>query len=787
MKKNCSVSFFPRFLLYFTCLVWSVFAVSAGGAEVGNDTLFPFPDANGNGVAEKAEWYALDERITEIEKLAAGNDVDEAGLRSWMKELAGLSHSVSSYITVLETQQEGMAHDLSTLGEAVADEPQAVADQRREIRQGKGRLEGKLSGYRLLLLQSEALHKKLAEQRQQVLTQHFFARGPGVVELLGEQSAHTLHWLTDIGRFLSEESGLELLSDKQSAALAGMIVVALLLGFVLRGRSRRWCEGNESEYPYMMMLSAALGHYAPHLLVGSVVALWAKVTFEQAPYPFIYIFALPLPLVFLAWALLQAIFQGECGLKKRYELEPKIAHGIGRSLKFFVVLAYTGYLIFTTGIVRLMPEAVHFLIRDLFVTVVVVTLLWGARHLHVILHRKGMHGFFSIVLLLLLGVLLAELFGYRNLSYWVVRAVLGTLFAFGAFLLLVGLVREFFSGLQSGRFWWQRTFRLLMGYGSHEAMPWLGWLRTLSTVVLWACFAYVVMYIWGFSADAMQALYDYFLEGFLLGSLRIVPARIVIAIVAFVVLMAVSGWVRRRMEGRWLAKSRMERGSREALVTITGYIGVAVAIIIALSVAGVQFTNLAIIAGALSVGIGFGLQNIVNNFISGLILLFERPVKTGDWIMVGDTEGYVKRISIRSTLLQTFDRADVIVPNSELISGQVTNWMLYDTRGRIRLPIGVAYGSDTQKVKEILLRIADEHPNVISDGTVVLPKVLFLGFGDSALNFELRAFIQNIDERVQVVSDLNFAIDAAFREEGVSIPFPQRDLHIRDWRRDDEG
>jgi small-conductance mechanosensitive channel len=233
--------------------------------------------------------------------------------------------------------------------------------------------------------------------------------------------------------------------------------------------------------------------------------------------------------------------------------------------------------------------------------------------------------------------------------------------------------------------------------------------------------------------------------------------------------MGVSGWVRRRMEGRWLLNSRMERGSREAMVTITGYISVAAAIIIALSVAGVQFTNLAIIAGALSVGIGFGLQNI------------ERPVKTGDWIVVGETEGYVKRISIRSTLIQTFDRADVIVPNSELISSQVTNWMLYDTRGRVRVSVGVAYGSDTGKVKEILLRIADEHPSIISDGTVVLPKVLFINFGDSALNFELRAFIQNVDERLQVVSDMNFAIEAAFREAGIMIPFPQRDLHIRDW------
>jgi potassium-dependent mechanosensitive channel len=179
------------------------------------------------------------------------------------------------------------------------------------------------------------------------------------------------------------------------------------------------------------------------------------------------------------------------------------------------------------------------------------------------------------------------------------------------------------------------------------------------------------------------------------------------------------------------------------------------------------------------VGIGFGLQNIVNNFVSGLILLFERPIRTGDWIVVGGTEGYVRRISIRSTQVQTFDRADVIVPNSELISGVVTNWMLRDSHGRVRVPVGVAYGSDTLLVKEILLRVAHEHSLVIQGSAVVPdPYVWFLSFGDSALNFELCAFVRDVSRRTTVLSDLNFAIDAAFREAGIQIPFPQRDLHV---------
>jgi small-conductance mechanosensitive channel len=282
-------------------------------------------------------------------------------------------------------------------------------------------------------------------------------------------------------------------------------------------------------------------------------------------------------------------------------------------------------------------------------------------------------------------------------------------------------------------------------------------------------------------SDADMAEYQgYVLEGFKVGSLDIVPARIFLALISFGALVAVNSWLKKSLDRDWLAKTKIDRGTREAIVIIIGYSGFAVAVLVGLGVAGMDFTNLAIVAGALSVGIGFGLQNIVNNFVSGLILLFERPVKRGDWIVVGNTEGYVKRIRIRSTQIETFDHADVIVPNSELISGQVTNWMLTDQYGRARVPVGVAYGSDTDKVKQLLLEVAEEHPMVVTDRENMPPKVLFLRFGNSSLDFELRVFIQNVDNRLNVISDLNFAIDRKFREHGIEIPYPKQDLYIKE-------
>ena len=175
--------------------------------------------------------------------------------------------------------------------------------------------------------------------------------------------------------------------------------------------------------------------------------------------------------------------------------------------------------------------------------------------------------------------------------------------------------------------------------------------------------------------------------------------------------------------------------------------------------------RIALVVSALGVGIGFGLQNVTGNFVSGLILLFERPVRPGDWVVVGATEGYVVKINIRSTLIQTFDRADVLVPNSELLSTHVKNWTLQDPYSRVIVPVGVAYGTDVNLVRETLLEIAMAHSMVLTNTPKApQPNVMFMGFGASSLDFELRCFIHRADYMLAVRSDILFAIDDAFRE-----------------------
>jgi potassium efflux system protein len=269
-------------------------------------------------------------------------------------------------------------------------------------------------------------------------------------------------------------------------------------------------------------------------------------------------------------------------------------------------------------------------------------------------------------------------------------------------------------------------------------------------------------------------------SGFEIGAVRIVPLQLALGLAIFALFLAGMRWFKREVLPDWVDRTSLDRGGREAVITLTGYVGIIAAALVGISLAGFNLKNLAIIAGALSVGIGFGLQNIVNNFVSGIILLFERPIRTGDWIVAGDVQGYVRRISIRSTLIETFDRADVIVPNSVLISNNVTNWMLRDPWGRVTVPVGVAYGSDVDKVTEVLLSAAREHPLAMLDGKQVTPPlVLFMGFGDSSLNFELRFFIREVDHRLTTLSDLNYAVEKKLRQVGIEIPFPQRDIHVR--------
>jgi len=262
-----------------------------------------------------------------------------------------------------------------------------------------------------------------------------------------------------------------------------------------------------------------------------------------------------------------------------------------------------------------------------------------------------------------------------------------------------------------------------------------------------------------------------------IGHAEISIVKIVTIIVSVALIVSAAKFLKRMLVGRLLTSSVHDQGTRSALGTILQYLIVFFGILVVLQSAGIDLSTLTVLSGTIGLGIGFGLQNIADNFFSGLIILLERPVKVGDRIQVGDINGDVVRIAIRSTTVLTNDNINIIIPNSEFVSKQVINWSHNDRNLRVSVPVGVSYGSDLEKVKRVLLSVADNHPDILSKPA---PMVLFSGFGNSSLDFELLVWTQTRIQTPRILrSELNFRIFAAFRKNGIEIPFPQTDLHIR--------
>ncbi len=290
----------------------------------------------------------------------------------------------------------------------------------------------------------------------------------------------------------------------------------------------------------------------------------------------------------------------------------------------------------------------------------------------------------------------------------------------------------------------------------------LAWLtESLLTIALAIIAVPLLMLQWGFAGPDIRDWLKSALFGFEIGQFKISLVRILIGILLFVGLLFATRLIQRRLRDAVLIPPRMDAGIANSIDTAVGYAGTALAAIVAVSYAGFDVTNLAIVAGALSVGIGFGLQSIVNNFVSGLILLIERPIKVGDWVVVGNEQGNVKRISVRSTEIETFDRASLIVPNSELITGRVLNWTHRNALGRVVLKFTAGANADPRRVIDVLTECARRHPDILAEPA---PLAVFEGFTATTTEFSLRVLLPDINRGLKVQSDLRIAIFEALRD-----------------------
>jgi small-conductance mechanosensitive channel len=727
------------------------------------------------------------ESIQRLEYMLASVGADESAIAQIRIAAQELLASGVACAQASEPRVASLQSELAILGEADPNEEIDIWEQRQKISEQLARISGRKSNCELLAARGEQLVRATDIEIASISSQRMWRRGPALLTVLGSA----------VGSFEQVREGLAMsdpweerfeISPQLAATLAFFLTLcAIAAALYVRHRFSTWAgrNGLNTGQPTLIyLLPRPLAENAAVLLAGGVLVLFVH---SIAISPSLGLFAIRVPLAVLLFGVGTVFIRWSTNPLSPAASIPGVKRplilSLRRRMNICLMIIVVGFAILGQGWL-LDPPAPGFLLIH-----TVLGLLLAAGLLSVVLMARRVESLrnrFGLIRLGLSAALIvaavASLIGYHNFSNYLLQGLLKSLLA--AFFLWIALWMSgaSFKIISSGDSRIAYKFRTFLGVDSTDSASGLGLYNLVLDLVMWLLFLYVVANTWDTTGKFPSYVADKISDGFAIGEVRIVPANIIYGLVAFAGLMMATGWVKRTIQRRYIQHTKMDRGARDALLKITGYLGFTLAVILGLKLTGISFAGLAFVGAALGVGIGFGLQNIVNNFLSGLILLFERPIKAGDFVTVGGVEGTVKQINIRSTEIETLDRQNVIVPNSELISQQVTNWVLHDPHGRLQIVIGVAYGSDTEKVREILRKVAEDNQQVLNDGvTSPKPKVLFMGFGDSSLDFELRVWIRQIRRRFDVTSDINFAIDKAFRENGVEIPFPQRDLHVRSW------
>ncbi|MCZ6762632.1 MAG: mechanosensitive ion channel [Gammaproteobacteria bacterium] len=659
-----------------------------------------------------------------------------------------------------------------------------IWERRNALQAEKSLVEARLSNCELVISRSDGLTAIAEQKRSRLSRRRVMSRGDALWSN-GERKLETVKlWPAKIIQALKPAASVDgsFAATWILIALAGL---AIGIGIALRFKFRRWYKSTRADErapEFKYLVPGPLTEYAPILLAGLIAAIVINIYAAEPVWDLV---SFRLAIGVLAYGFGRVIIEWSTGpLSPAAEVEgliPAMVKPVRRRLRRFLLALVGSFVILGRGWLVDLPEDQDTLSRSVLTLLLAFSLLsvlWIARKIPGLMNRFRFTRF--LILLIILVAILVEILGYHNFAGYLTRGIVFTAMSGFAIWMLLWMIEQTRNAITTGSSPLAFRTRTYLGISSAEKPSRLGPYQLLIDITVWLSFAALLIWIWDNSGTVLPKAGTYITQGFTIGAISIMPLNILSGVIAFTGLLLVTSWIKGLIQRRWVRHMTMDRGARDSMVTLAGYAGFAIASITGLALIGVSLAGLAWIATALSVGIGFGLQSIVNNFISGMILLFERPVKVGDFVTVGTVEGFVKRISIRSTEIETLDNQNIFVPNSELVSGQVTNWVLHDPHGRLRIEVGVAYGSDTKLVKEILETAGRDHPEVITDPTrATPPKALFMEFGDSSLNFELRVRIKRIERRYDVTSDINFAIDQAFKDQSITIPFPQRDLHIK--------
>ena len=785
----------------------ALFAPSCGilsPVQAAEDTHSPF-------AASTTRWNRL---LDSAQQEVSRNNIPRERLRQVRANLSTIKNEAESLREEANLSLEPLRKRLEALGAAPEEteppEPEAIAAQRTQILTDISILDARLKQIELVLSrvsEVESLAVNVVRERRiaDFLTLSPFPLAPSTIERAIPEFLEVLRliatspavwWST-----LTEEEKHSFLLFR----LAIRITIAIGIGWIVRRLLLRWFGRDTSlQNPsYARRLTGAIGEGLANGVVPALVlvAIIPRALSEQSLLSGLFqaafiVFCVAAIFVVLAIALPRAVLAPNLPHWRLLPVTPQNARYISRVTAILaVVFAIDAFFIELQPALRQFASyqasdeqrSLYLFVTNILEAIGVLSLcraaVWkadpsapGMTVVETQAVKPDPWRFWWTIRYLAAAMaiitLLSSLFGYLVLGAQLINNAVLSGAIIGGLFLVRGLGRELIGAILR-----TELLRSQLGIPHNTRKLLKFWLRAAYDLVILVFGFIAISPLWGLPFEDVSRLVLDVLKGVQIGSVTISPGDVLAAIIVFLVILLVTRFIQRLLSEQVLPNTRMDSGVQNSLTAGTGYLGLILAATLAITTLGLDLSNIAIIAGALSVGIGFGLQNIVNNFVSGLILLIERPIKVGDWIVIAGHEGFVKRIKVRATEIETFQRASIIIPNSELVANAVTNWTHKDHYGRVEVMVGVAYGSDVDKVMEILMACLRAHERILSWPE---PQVVFQDFADSSLNFEARGFIAQVEWRVIVASELRVAINRAFVEAGIEIPFPQRDINIKD-------
>lgn len=704
-------------------------------------------------------------------------------------------------IEKLQPLADQLKQQLAELGDAPAEgqppETEEVQTRRADLNKQFAKVDADVKAARLAVVRTQQVQRTINQERQS----RFF----GSISARDKSIMTTNFWGKFVGGFKSYYRSLSLLFEDSFSVMfkefekkpwkvfALIFFLALFALIFIRARkflaprlsTDEMSDGEQDFFSSRFARFCRQGILPVALIYAVYELFWILFLLTERFAQFLTGILIATSFYIVAIVLMRIILTPNLQGERIASISDYAAQKISNIIMFGLAIALAISVMNTTSIVLFSPVEVTMGLSFLWaiaIGVMSLSILWiyykdGRKRAKLLdAQRKTNLWFYLniIVWAVSLGVLGTALFGYVAMAEFLSQQLVFGLIVVGVAWLFLRSIDALFSIPSPEQ---QAEAANLSGEATDVSANQFAILGTgILKLIVYLAAGILLMLPWGYRTSDFFQIFKNLFFGFEVGGLSISLSTILLALGLFFVGYTVTVALRSWLNNKLLPTTKLDIGISNSISTVFGYIGFILAAILGVSAAGFDLSNLAIVAGALSVGVGFGLQSIVNNFVSGLILLAERPIKAGDWIVTSGGEGTVKKISVRSTEIETFDRATVIVPNSTLITDNVTNWTHENKTGRIIIPVGVGYDSDPKQVEEILLQCAKEHRLVLGRPA---PAVFFMDFGASSLDFQLRCFLADINYSLTVSSELRFAVLAALREAKIEIPFPQNDVHIR--------